>query len=105
MTARRNGNINFEAVMRWTSAIGQELQENVGYGGKDEFCAFGDFQRCNPPIFEGMYGPDKAQAWMREMEKIFQVMSCIDVQKVQFGTHMLTKGAEDWWSNTVRRFD
>ncbi|XP_058787644.1 uncharacterized protein LOC131661995 isoform X1 [Vicia villosa] len=105
MTAGRNVDINVEAMMRWTGAIGQAPQENVGYGGKDEFRAFGDFQRCNPPIFEGGYGPDKAHAWMREIEKIFQVVSCTDVQKVQFGTHMLTKEADVWWSNTVRRFE
>src|SRR3954468_1248546 len=39
------------------------------------------------------------------MEKIFQIMICTDVQKVQLGTHMLTKGADDWWSNIVRRFE
>ncbi|XP_058722849.1 uncharacterized protein LOC131594680 [Vicia villosa] len=105
MAAGRNVDINIEAMMRWTGAIGQAPQENVGYGGKDEFRAFGDFQRCNPPIFEGGYGPDKAHAWMREIEKIFQVVSCTDVQKVQFGTHMMTKEADVWWSNTVPRFE
>src|SRR4051812_45405304 len=105
MVAGMNVDINVEAMMRWTGAIGQEPQENVGYGGKVEFRAFGDFQRCNPPIFEGGYGPDKAQAWMREIEKIFQVVRCTDEQKVQFGTHMLTKEADVWWSNTVRRFE
>ncbi|XP_058761821.1 uncharacterized protein LOC131635233 [Vicia villosa] len=105
MATGRNVDINVEAMMRWTGAIGQAPQENVGYGGKDEFRAFGDFQRCNPPIFEGRYGPEKAHAWMREIEKIFQVVSCTNVQKVQFGTHMLTKEADVWWSNTVRRFE
>src|SRR4051812_33950413 len=60
------------------------------------FRTFGDFQRRNPPIFEGGYGPDKAHSWMREIEKIFQVVSCTDVQKVQFGTHMLTKEVDVW---------
>ncbi|XP_058758404.1 uncharacterized protein LOC131631650 [Vicia villosa] len=105
MVAGRNVDINVEAMMRWTGAIGQAPQENVGYGGKDEFRAFGDFRRCNPPIFEGGYGPDKAHVWMREIEKIFQVVSCTDVQKVRFGTHILTKEADVWWSNIVRRFE
>ncbi|XP_058727635.1 uncharacterized protein LOC131599210 [Vicia villosa] len=105
MAAGRNVDINVEAMMRWTGAIGQAPQQNVGYGGKDEFRAFGDFRRCNSPIFEGGYGPDKARAWMREIEKTLQVVSCTDVQKVQFGTHMLTKEADGWWNNTVRRFE
>ncbi|XP_050888793.1 uncharacterized protein LOC127093949 [Lathyrus oleraceus] len=32
-------------------------------------------------------------------------MNCSDAQKVQFGTHMLEKEAEDWWRNTVQKFD
>ncbi|XP_058725531.1 uncharacterized protein LOC131596810 [Vicia villosa] len=83
MVAGRNGDINVEAVMRWTSAIGQAPHESDGNGRKDEFRVFGDFRKCNPLIFEGKYGPDKAQAWMRDIEKLFQVMNCTDVQKVR----------------------
>ncbi|XP_050920294.1 uncharacterized protein LOC127137931 [Lathyrus oleraceus] len=32
-------------------------------------------------------------------------MNCLDAQKVQFDTHMLENEAEDWWRNTVQRFD
>ncbi|XP_058732932.1 uncharacterized protein LOC131604514 [Vicia villosa] len=32
-------------------------------------------------------------------------MNCTDAQKVQFGTHMLEKEAEDWWNNTLQRFE
>ncbi|XP_058726053.1 uncharacterized protein LOC131597366 [Vicia villosa] len=32
-------------------------------------------------------------------------MNCTDVQKVQFGTHMLEKEAEDWWHSTVQTFE
>ncbi|XP_058774493.1 uncharacterized protein LOC131648783 [Vicia villosa] len=32
-------------------------------------------------------------------------MSCTDAQKVQFGTHMLEKVAEDWLNNTLQRFE
>ncbi|XP_050920245.1 uncharacterized protein LOC127137869 [Lathyrus oleraceus] len=32
-------------------------------------------------------------------------MNYSDAQKVQFGTHMLEKEAEDWWRNTIQRFD
>ncbi|XP_057452366.1 uncharacterized protein LOC130744192 [Lotus japonicus] len=63
------------------------------------------FQRNNPPTFEGAYDPDKAQAWLKAIEKIFRVMNCTGTQKVQFGTHMLEKEAEDWWDNTVQRFE
>ncbi|XP_058733245.1 uncharacterized protein LOC131604847 [Vicia villosa] len=32
-------------------------------------------------------------------------MNYTDAQKVQFGTHMLEKEAEDWWGNIAQRFD
>ena len=32
-------------------------------------------------------------------------MNCTDAQKVQFGTHMLVKEAEDWWINASQRYD
>ncbi|XP_058746080.1 uncharacterized protein LOC131618950 [Vicia villosa] len=32
-------------------------------------------------------------------------MNCTDAQRVQFGTHMLEKEAEDWWNNTLQRFE
>ena len=32
-------------------------------------------------------------------------MACADAQKVQFGTHMLSEEAEDWWDNTRQRLE
>lgn len=32
-------------------------------------------------------------------------MACSEVQKVQFGTHVLSKEAKDWWDNTRQRFE
>jgi len=58
------------------------------------------FQRNNPPSFNGGYNPDDAQNWIREIEKIFRVMACLEGQKVAFGTHTLVEEAEYWWENT-----
>ncbi|XP_050890855.1 uncharacterized protein LOC127096312 [Lathyrus oleraceus] len=71
----------------------------------DEFRALGKFQRNDPLTFEGAHEPDKSQEWLKAIEKIFRVMNYSDAQKVQFGTHMLEKEAEDWWRNIVQRFD
>ncbi|XP_058744316.1 uncharacterized protein LOC131616879 [Vicia villosa] len=32
-------------------------------------------------------------------------MNCTDTQRVEFGTHMLEKEAEDWCNNTLQRFE
>ena len=74
-------------------------------GADDAFRALGKFQKNNPPTFKGEHAPEEAQEWLKAIEKIFQVMNCTDAQKVQFGTHMLVKEAEDWWINTSHRFD
>ncbi|XP_058747219.1 uncharacterized protein LOC131620235 [Vicia villosa] len=64
-------------------SLGQMPQANAGNwnADDDEYRALGKFQRKNPPIFEGEHEPDKAQAWLKEIEKIFRVMNCTDAQK------------------------
>jgi hypothetical protein len=47
------------------------------------------FLRNHPPTFTGMYDPDGAQKWLKEIERVFRVMECTDAQKVRFGAHML----------------
>ncbi|XP_050889398.1 uncharacterized protein LOC127094633 [Lathyrus oleraceus] len=104
MVAGRNDDTLAAALTMLASTI---LQMNDGDRERDadEFRALGKFQRNNPLTFEGAHEPDKAQEWLKDIEKIFRVMNCSDAQKVQFGTHMLEKEAEDWWRNTVLRFD
>ena len=33
------------------------------------------------------------------------MIACNEVQKVQFGTHMLSEEAEDWWDNVCQRLE
>ena len=47
--------------------------------------------------FKGRYDPDGAQTWLKDIERVFRVMQCTEVQKVRFGTHMLAEEADDWW--------
>ncbi|XP_058758294.1 uncharacterized protein LOC131631515 [Vicia villosa] len=80
-------------------SLGEIPQANAGNrnGDDDEYRALGKFQRNNSPTYEGEHEPDNAQAWLKAIEKIFRVMNCTDAQRVQFGTHILEKEAEDWW--------
>ena len=55
------------------------------------------FLRNHPPTFKGRYDPDGAQTWLKEIERVFRVMQCTEVQKVRFGTHKLPEEADDWW--------
>ncbi|XP_058782997.1 uncharacterized protein LOC131657641 [Vicia villosa] len=75
MVARRNDNAITETLTMLAGAIGQAPNMNVGNREEDEFRALKKFQRNNPPIFEGDHEPDKAQAWVKAIEKIFRVMN------------------------------
>ena len=76
-----------------------------GGGGAVVYHGLDRFPRNNPPTFNGDYDPESAEAWLREIEKIFRVTKCQDQQKVLFTTHMLADEAEYWWENTCPRLE
>jgi len=75
-------------------AVGQQSNADVG---NDGVRLLETFLRNHPPTFKGRYDPNGAQKWLKEIERIFRVMQCSEVQKVRFGTHMLAEEADDWW--------
>ncbi|XP_058745937.1 uncharacterized protein LOC131618796 [Vicia villosa] len=85
--AGRNDDAIAEALRMSAGSIGQIPQANAGNrnGDDDEYRALGKFQRNNPPVFEYKHEPDKAQAWLKEIEKIFRVMNyCRRKKEVEF---------------------
>jgi len=56
-----------------------------------------DFMRHKPAKFTGKATADEADAWLRECEKIFRVIECSEVQKLNFATFLLVSEAEYWW--------
>ncbi|XP_050909266.1 uncharacterized protein LOC127123043 [Lathyrus oleraceus] len=80
MVAGRNDDA---LAMTLTMLVGAILQMNVGDRERDadEFCALGKFQRNNSLTFEGAHEPEKAQEWLKAIEKIFRVINCSDAQK------------------------
>ena len=60
------------------------------------------FRRLNPPVFKGDDRPSAMDGWVREMEKIFQVIQCTDGEKVDLATYMLQDRADVWWQATKR---
>ena len=87
-----------DALQALTQAIGNQNRGEAA--GVVEYQGLGRFQQNNPPAFNGGYNPDGAHNWIREIEKIFQVMTCSEGQKVAFGTYTLVEEAEYWWENT-----
>ena len=74
--------------------LAQVMANQGGDGGAVVYHGLDRFQRNNPPTFKGGYDPKGAEAWLREIEKIFRVTECQDQQKVLFATHMLADEAE-----------
>ncbi|CAJ2661835.1 unnamed protein product [Trifolium pratense] len=56
-----------------------------------------DFSQYNPPKFNGEHDPDKADRWLEDIEKIFEMLHCTDAKKVEYGTFLLRAEAESWW--------
>jgi len=93
--ARRNDAAIAAALEAVAQAVGQQPNANAGVNA--EVRMLDTFLRNHPPTFKGRYDPDGAQTWLKEIERVFRVMQCTEVQKARFGTHMLAEEADDWW--------
>ena len=59
--------------------------------------ALEQFQKLNPPAFKGGVDPIQAEEWLRQIEKILDVMECTENQRVSFTSFMFQGEAERWW--------
>ncbi|XP_028096791.1 uncharacterized protein LOC114296667 [Camellia sinensis] len=55
------------------------------------------FNKVKPPIFLGGIESLKAETWLPETEKIFEVFPCSETQKVFLATYTLKEEARRWW--------
>ena len=67
-----------------------------------EYLKFAEFRKANSPSFRGVFNPDKAKEWVKTMEKVFSILTCIDHQQVAFATYKLEVDAEFWWNGMKR---
>ncbi|KAF7134853.1 hypothetical protein RHSIM_Rhsim08G0139100 [Rhododendron simsii] len=57
-----------------------------------------DFQKLKPLVFHRGIDPIKANEWLESVEKIFQVMTCMDREKVALAAYNLIGEARRWWN-------
>ncbi|XP_028053198.1 uncharacterized protein LOC114257618 [Camellia sinensis] len=55
------------------------------------------FMKMKPPTFLGGIESLKAETWLLEMEKLFEVFPCTETQKVLLATYTLKDEARRWW--------
>ena len=77
-----------------------------GHGKVDyEYIMFAKFLKANSSSFRGIFDPDIADEWIKEMEKIFSILTCIEEQKGSFAAYMLKADAEFWSNGTKSLLD
>ncbi|KAI9194872.1 hypothetical protein LWI28_009822 [Acer negundo] len=54
------------------------------------------FKKLGPPVFKGKANPIAAEAWLKQIEKVFTAIVCSDEQKVVFASFMLEDEAGHW---------
>ena len=54
------------------------------------------FSKMKPPSFQGGLEPLKAEAWVLETEKLFEVFPCSEANKVLLATFTLQEEARRW---------
>ncbi|KAL8105646.1 hypothetical protein AgCh_029445 [Apium graveolens] len=59
--------------------------------------SFRAFKSLKPPEFYGSADPVEARAWLKEMEKSFEILSTDEAQKTVFATYLLKGEANYWW--------
>ncbi|XP_027357502.1 uncharacterized protein LOC113866903 [Abrus precatorius] len=79
------------------SAAAQAAAATASAAPPPEYHGLSEFRKNDPPQFTGVDGPDAAELWIREIEKIFLNMGCAKERKVLYATYMLTGDAEMWW--------
>ena len=72
-----------------------ELNVNVNDG--DIIALTQKFSKMKAPSFQGGLEPLKAEAWVLETEKIFEVFPCSEANKVLLATFTLQEEARRWW--------
>ncbi|KAL8114916.1 hypothetical protein AgCh_021664 [Apium graveolens] len=61
---------------------------------------FKQFQAVKPPEFKGSANLVKANAWLKEMEKAFELVGAGTKQKTKFISYFLKGEANYWWEST-----
>ncbi len=85
----------------------QQLQEfcqkpassnNVSHTSITDDQALERFLKFHPPRFMGEPDDRKAESFIAEIEKIFEVLSYTDTQKIKYASYRLEDAARHWWA-------
>ena len=93
-----------EVIARSSGALRSEERGN--HYNRDEHnnraVTLEQFKKLDPPIFRGSINPMVAEAWIKQIEKIFTALGCGEEQKVVFASFVLQGEADHWWESKTR---
>ena len=96
-----------DARISWLEEMVEALTENLKQQQQGQTCVpepvsydmitlTQKYNKMKPPEFLGGIEPLKAEAWVLETEKIFEVFPCTVAQKVLLATFTLKEEARKW---------
>jgi hypothetical protein len=62
-------------------------------------CSHHGFSNYHFRTFEGTEGPNVAEAWLTDIDVLFNTLECTDEQKVRYVQLQLTGEAGRWWNS------
>ena len=75
------------------------VQNVGGNSGNSRMVTAKQFKELKPPEFIREPKPLKAETWIKQITKIFDVLGCSEEKKVPFATFMLHEEAYYWWES------
>ncbi|XP_028055561.1 uncharacterized protein LOC114259735 [Camellia sinensis] len=104
-----SGTIPMEQIMeRAVTNFLQALQTSITNGTlerREESTTLKQFQDLKSTTFIGSLNPLVAEAWVRDMEKIFRALPCTERQNVTFATFTFKDDAQEWWLLILEKED
>ncbi|XP_057780033.1 uncharacterized protein LOC130998636 [Salvia miltiorrhiza] len=79
-----NNGVDFAQFLLALQGFMQQQQDggmNAGQPRVRNFEIIEQFRRMGPPRFKGTEGPEDTEEWIRELERIFELMGCSEEQK------------------------
>ena len=67
-----------EAIVRLLDRLAHVASKGAGRVKAKAGCSFETFMKQNPPSFDGKPNPTEAKNWFLQMEKLLEVLDCIN---------------------------
>ncbi|KAL8108147.1 hypothetical protein AgCh_024544 [Apium graveolens] len=95
-------------IIRWMLVVLREILDDSlldGTVGRARSCCFSVPVGFGILEFLGLPDPIKAQSWLGEMEKAFELAEVKDDKKAQYASYYLKDEASFWWESSKALLD